>query len=86
MFKVVDCVEVNLLHPHRKWVVWLVWWNVIVYLLVLSRLCCTSGIVCGLLVGFCQNFLDVLEQDGEVVVVFWPIFRSIEYINAHFLL
>ena len=24
-----------------------VWWDVIVYLLVLSRLCCTSGIVSG---------------------------------------
>ena len=40
---------------HRKRVVLLVWWNdidVIVYVLVLSKLCCVSGIVCGLLVGF----------------------------------
>ena len=36
-------------------VVVVVWWNVtdvIVWLLVLSRMCCTSGIVCGLPMGF----------------------------------
>ena len=35
MPKFVVCVEVDLLHLRRKWVVW---WNVIVCLLVLSRL------------------------------------------------
>ena len=29
-----------------------VWWNVIVCLFVSSRLHCTIGIICGLLVGF----------------------------------
>ena len=26
VWKVVDCVEMDLLHPHRKWAVWL-WWG-----------------------------------------------------------
>ena len=49
--------------------------NVIVYLLVLFRLCCTIGIVCGLLVGFRWSVeiywrMGLLEkQDGAVVVV-----------------
>ena len=59
-----------------------VWWNVIdviVCLLVLSRLCCTSGIVCGLPVGFRWSVkiswrMGVFEkQDGAVVGVFWPL-------------
>ena len=43
--EVVDCVEVDLLHPHRKWVLWNVI-DVIVCLLVLSRHCLwtSSGI------------------------------------------
>ena len=55
-----------------------VWWNVIVCLLVLTRLYCTIGIVCGLLVGFRQSvkiswWMGILEeQDGAVVGVFWP--------------
>ena len=51
----------------------------IVCLLVLSRLCCTIGIVCGLPVGFRWSveisFRTGLlkEQDGAVVGVFWPL-------------
>ena len=70
----VSVVEVDLLHPRRKWVVVGVWWNVIniVCLLVSTRLCCTIDIVCGLpVVG--QNFLEILEeQDGAVVVCSGP--------------
>ena len=57
MGKVVDCVEVVLPHPHRKWFVSL-WWGVVMDVMVcLSRLCCNGGIVCGLPV-VCQNFLE----------------------------
>ena len=57
-------------------------WNVIddlVFVLVLSELCCTSGIVCGLPVGFRWSVKISLrmgipeEQDGAVVGVFWPL-------------
>ena len=59
-----------------------VWWNVIhviVYILVLSRQCCTSGIVCVLPVVDQKFFwrVGVLEeQDCAVVDVshFWPSF------------
>ena len=49
-----------LLHPGGSVIVVGVWWNVVnimVYLLVLSRLCCKSGIVCGLFLGVIQTFL-----------------------------
>ena len=61
----------DLLHPRRKWL----WWNVIdvlVCLLVLTRLCCIIGIVCGLPVGFRWSVeiswrMGLLkEQDGAV--------------------
>ena len=59
-----------------------VWWNVIdvlVCLLVLSRLCCTSSIVCEIPVGLVKisrrkGILE--EQDGVVVGVFWPLSAS----------
>ena len=56
-----------------------VWWNatdIIVWLNVLSRLCCTIGIVFGLSVGFRWSVriswrIGLLEeQDGAVVGVF----------------
>ena len=56
-----------------------VWWNVIVCLLVLSRLCCTIGIVSGLPVGFwwlveiSWRTGPLAEQDGAVVGVFWAL-------------
>ena len=67
-----------------------VWWNVIdviVNLLVLTRLCCTIGIVCGRLPVVGQNFLE----NGRMVWCccgcvlappFWPSFRSIEHIKC----
>ena len=51
--KVVDCVVAPPSQEVGCVVVVGVWWNVInviVCLLVLTRLCCTIGIVCGLLV------------------------------------
>ena len=62
-----------------------VWWNainVIMCLLVLIWLCCTIGIVCGLLVVG-QDFLDLLEErDGAVLGVIWPL-PSGSALNAH---
>ena len=85
-FSLVDCVEVDLLHPCRKWVVWL-WCNVIdiiVYLLVLTRLCC---IVCGLPVGFrwsveISSRMGLLEEWRVLAPPFRHSFRSIEYIKC----
>ena len=93
LWKVVDCVEVDLLHPRRKWVVWLRWGYVIdvfVCLFVLFRLSCTSGIVCGLLVCFRWSvkifwIMGVLkEQDGAVVDVFWlhPVSGPLSILKA----
>ena len=76
-----------------------VWWSgtdIIVCILILLRLCCVSGNVCGLPVGFrwSVNFswrVGVLEeQDGVVLGVYWPLpsdldsFQSLEYVNEHF--
>ena len=73
-----------------------VWWNVInviVCLLVLTRLCCTIGIVCGLLVGY-QWSVEIswrmgllAEEDGAV---FWPLpsglaSSPLSILDAHFL-
>ena len=68
------------------------WWNVndiIVCLLVLSRLCCTSGSVCGLPVGFRWSVnifwrMGVLEEQDDALGVIcpWPSFRSIGYIKC----
>ena len=97
--QVVYCVKVDLLHPLRKWVVWLWWGNVIdviEHLLVLSRLCCTSGIVCGLPLGFRWSVkiswrMGVFEeQDGGTAVgVLWslpsgPASGPLSILNAHF--
>ena len=75
-----------------------VWWNVIdvlVCLLVLTRLCCIIGIVCGLPVGFRWSVeiswrMGLLEeQDGAVVGVFLPLPSGpasgpLSILNAHF--
>ena len=61
--------------------------DVMVCLSLLSRLCCNSGIVCGLLVGFqlsvkTSRRMGALEQyDGAVVGVSWPL-QSIEYMKC----
>ena len=62
------CIEVDLLHPHRKAVVSLHVIDVIVCLLVLSRLCCNSD--CGLPVDGRSKVLE--EQECAVVDVSWP--------------
>ena len=65
----------------RAIVLW-VWWSgtdVIVCILMLSRLCCVSGNVCGLPVGFRWSVKFSLrtgvleEQDGVVFGVSWPL-------------
>ena len=56
------------------------------------RLYCTTGIVCGFLVGFWWSVkiswrMGILEeQDGGVVGVFWSLPPSgpLSIINAHF--
>ena len=55
--------------------------NVIDVILVLTRLSCTIGIVCGLpVVGRISWRMGCLEvQDGGVVGVFWPL-----PLSAHF--
>ena len=76
--RVVDCVEVDLLHPHRMLVLWCGG-------MLLTSLCafwCASGIV---LVGFLwsvkiswrKGILE--EQDSAVVGVFWPLPSSSPY-------
>ena len=66
-------VEVDLLHPCRKWVVVGVWWNVIDFIVCLLVLISSIGIVCRLLVGFQWSVkiswrMGLLkEQDGAVV-------------------
>ena len=70
-----------------------VWWNVIDViecLLVLTRLCCTNDVVCGLPVGFQWSVeiswrMGLLEEHG-VVGVFWPLPSSspLSILNAHF--
>ena len=92
--QVIDCVEVDLLHPRRKWVVWL-WWgyviDLIVCLLVLTRLCFTIGIFCGLPVCFrWSKFLGEWASLRNRMVLLWvcpvPPFwlrsLSTEYINC----
>ena len=72
---VLNCVELDLFHPHRKLVVVGVWWNVIDC--AFWCLPGTIGIVCGLPVGFQWSVkiswqMGLLEeQDGTVVGVFW---------------
>ena len=60
VWKVVDCV---VLHPHRKWVVVGVWWDVIVCLLVWLS-------VWSVKISWGMGLLE--EQHGVVVSVFWP--------------
>ena len=74
----IRCVEVDLLHPHRKWA----GWNVV----DIIWLCCTIGIVCGLPV-VSQIFwrMDLEKQEGAVVGVFWPLpfGPPLSILNAH---
>ena len=58
------------------------WWNgtdVILCVLMLSRLCCVSGHTCGLTVGFrwsvkfSLRMVILEEQDGVVFGVSWPL-------------
>ena len=61
-----------------------VWWkgtDLIVCILMLSRLCCDSGNVCGLPVGFCGKsiFFDWEWASGWCYFGSPPSFRSLEY-------
>ena len=71
VWKVVDCVKVDLLHPRRKWVVWL-WCGECHRRAV--------GIVCGLGRNFLENWRTA------VMGVFWPLsFCPASCpLNAHF--
>ena len=57
----------------------MVYTDIIVYILILSNLCCVSGHVCGISVGFHWSVkvslrIGVLEeQDGVVLGVSWPL-------------
>ena len=52
--------------------------DIIVCLLVLSRLCYTSGIVFGLPVGGPSKLMGILEEEDGGIHPFRPSFRSIE--------
>ena len=68
----------NLLHPHRKCVVVEVWRNIIVSLLVLTRL--LLAFQWSVKISWRMGLLE--EQDDAIVGVFWPLFQSIEYIKC----
>ena len=75
------CVQEVLLRPPRKWVVPLCWecGGTALCVLMLSRLCCVSGNVCGVPVGFWWSVkfslrMGILEEwDGVVLGVSWSL-------------
>ena len=86
VWKVGDCMGMMLLHPCRKLVVSLnvvEWHRRLCVHFGLSRLCCISGIVCGIPMGFWWTVkillrIDIPEEvDGTVVDVSWPLSSSL---------
>ena len=80
---IVDCVEVDLLHPHR------LWWDVIVCLLVLTRLCCALFVTS----GGRWKFLGEWASFRNRMVLLWacllpltsgPASGPLSILNAHF--